>query len=211
MLLQLLFLQAFEDKGWHFYNEGQSQQEEPPKTLEEFKEKTKKALEEAIWDPSPTKVLCYLRLQKIYMDKGQKFSDVWIKTMRQHPDLDNTVKHPTAHYGVSQNKLRETKENKRLLDKSKSKYYLLLFVSDNHHSKIFKDAVLDMAKQQSYQVQVIDVSEREEVLKQWQVKSVPALLLMNVETEHFTILSYSVIAADEIEKRIVQAIEEDRS
>jgi conjugal transfer pilus assembly protein TraF len=64
--------------------------------LEAYQKALSEAGQTASWNPTPTNVERYIRLQKVSLDKGGLFSDLWRRVVWNNPDLDYTLQRPTG-------------------------------------------------------------------------------------------------------------------
>ena len=207
MLIFFIFSKFFDAKeeGWHFYRDTLPV-EEIPKTLPELKKQLQEALDLAIWKPTPTNVLRYMKKQKMLMEKSEQFSNMWAQTLIAHPECDPTIKNPTSYYGSLQSRATEEKKNAVQLQKHMKDYALFLVVSKDEMSAALTAVVKDMAKYRGYQIMVVNGQEKSHNLVQFGIKRLPALLMIHVPTGKRFILTYTLIGADKIEERMVTVI-----
>ncbi len=94
--------------------EPQPPQIQPPAapielTVEWLQVNTKKYMHKAIDDPSPENVRAYLYLQRLMLDKSQRFADATQLALITDPLLDENTRRPIASFGGTQ-KNRESED-----------------------------------------------------------------------------------------------------
>jgi conjugal transfer pilus assembly protein TraF len=77
--------------------------EEPaPLSAEWFRKNLERYRDQAIDDPTPENVAAYYYLQRVMMDKAQRFTDVARHVVMSDPYLDETVRRPIATYAANE-------------------------------------------------------------------------------------------------------------
>jgi conjugal transfer pilus assembly protein TraF len=79
--------------------------------LEAYQKALDQAGRTASWNPTPANVERYIRLQKVSLDKGSLFSDLWRRVVWNNPDLDYTVQRPTG--AVAKNEFDAERQSDR--------------------------------------------------------------------------------------------------
>lgn len=64
--------------------------------LQAFQKELSEALQVATWKPTPENVEKYFLLQRVALNKGGEFADVWRRMIWSRPDLDYTLQRPVA-------------------------------------------------------------------------------------------------------------------
>lgn len=67
--------------------------------LEAFQKALNEARQTAVWEPTPANVERYYRLQRVALDKGGLFADLYRRLVWTNPDLDYTLKRPVMEVG----------------------------------------------------------------------------------------------------------------
>ncbi|MBK5962698.1 conjugal transfer protein TraF [Thiocystis minor] len=70
----------------------------PPLSAAWLRANLERYQQQAIDDPSPTKVALYLYLQKIALDKASRFTDAFQRVVQSDPALDETTRQPVGNY-----------------------------------------------------------------------------------------------------------------
>lgn len=77
-------------------------EDSPPLSTEWLRLNMPKFLDRAIDDPTPENVRAYYYLNRVWLDKGNKFSDVAQEVVTQDAFLDETTRRPLATYAANE-------------------------------------------------------------------------------------------------------------
>jgi len=102
-------------RGWHWYQEKLTSPDpeekaapdsddsissnDPIERMKEVQKTVKRALDEAVLNPSEENVRHYIMLQNQMMQQAGKFTHYWQAALLEHPSLDYSIKHPTNSLG----------------------------------------------------------------------------------------------------------------
>lgn len=221
MLFSPLLAHFFDtkDEGWHFYHDRtilstkedktapKTMPKNSPKSLKELKKQAEELLEEAVWNPTLQNIGRYQRIQKHIMDKSERFAHVWAENLLLEPDLDNTIDDPTSYYGVLAQKEEAAHRKKRNIQRIAAHFALVLVIEDSYLSRNLHRIVKNMVAEHKIPLIVIDARYDAASQKaQWHIKRIPALLMVEKTSGHFSTITYALHAQDELEKRMMHVL-----
>ena len=149
------------------------------------------------------------------MNQSELFSKAWVMNVFTNPSLDETIKNPTAQtarFVVYENERKHTESTIKGL---KNSYGLFYFYSGScAYCKAFSPIVKQFADKYGWEVVAISLDGAPSdtftswqadngIAKQWDVKNVPAVFAINLETNDVIPVANGFVAVDEMEKRIV--------
>jgi conjugal transfer pilus assembly protein TraF len=195
-----------------------SEANKPNKAVTELAEKRKvleEAMAESILRPTQHNVA---RVQKLHyqgLNQSQKFSRIWMQNLLQNPELDATVKHPVTQFGIH---LKKEDDQLKLEARVKtlSQHYGLFFIYQGNCT--FCQGMEGIVKQLSdkYGWKVLGVSQdgimlpefpdskRDNGISQaWGIKGVPAVFVVNPETEQVIPIGHGLISLDQLERNLI--------
>ena len=217
-------------KGWHWYQPQRDvasdmkdrskpfEANKPKSATDELSEKRKvleEAMAESVLRPTPQNVARVQKLQYQWLNQSQKFSGIWMQNLLQNPNLDATVKHPVTQFGIH---LKKEDDQLRLEArvKSLSQNYGLFFIYQGHCK--FCQGMAGVVKQLSdkYGWKVLGISQDGHILPEfpeskrdngishaWGIKGVPAVFVVNPETEQVIPIGHGLISLDQLERNLI--------
>jgi len=173
------------------------------------------AMAESILRPTPQAVVKVQKLQHQWLNQSKKFSGVWMQNLLQNPELDATVKHPVTQYGIH---LKKEDDQLKLEARVKalSHHYGLFFIYQGNCK--FCQGMAGIVKQLSdkYGWKVLGISQDGLMLQEfpdskrdngisqaWGIKGVPAVFVVNPETEQVTPIGHGLISLDQLERNLI--------
>ena len=219
--------------GWHFYcDRAEERREDPPRmrpdppsakdgsSATERIAALRKALEEAraeaILDPTPAKVIAYLRLQQETLQRAAVFSDAFRRTVWATPELDYTLKRPVGALAKQLWSDERRQARDRALASLKDRYGLIyLGHAGCAACRVFGPLLRAFATRHG--LDVLAVSLTGEALEGWPKAvadqgraarlglgnaPVPALVLFDTATKRVLPVGFGVMAEDEMAERI---------
>ena len=173
------------------------------------------AMAESILRPTPQAVVKVQKLQHQWLNQSKKFSGVWMQNLLQNPELDATVKHPVTQYGIH---LKKEDDQLKLEARVKalSHHYGLFFIYQGNCK--FCQGMAGIVKQLSdkYGRKVLGISQDGLMLQEfpdskrdngisqaWGIKGVPAVFVVNPETEQVTPIGHGLISLDQLERNLI--------
>lgn len=200
------------------HKQDKSEANKPNKAVTELAEKRKileEAMAEAILRPTPQNVARVQKLQYQWINQSQKFSSLWMQNLLQNPELDATVKHPVTQFGIH---LKKEDDQLKLETrvKSLSQHYGLFFIYQGNCT--FCQGMAGVVKQLSekYGWKVLGISQDGHVLPEfpeskrdngisqaWGIKGVPAVFVVNPETEQVIPIGHGLISLEQLERNLI--------
>lgn len=211
------------ERGWFWYEvmeepEKEEPLEQPPPpqpeiTVDDIHKTGDQLLNKAIIEPTKENIHAYLVWQKFVLDRSQQFTEVWQTVIREHPELDETVNHPTSTLGVQLAAAEEKKSVKEVIEKvSEMGEILYFFTSTCPYCK--EQGRLLTAFRQNYPIGIMAVSLDGQGMEGWDdyqvdqgqarnlgVDQVPALFLL-IPPNTVIRVGTGLMTYDEIERRL---------
>lgn len=172
----------------------------------------------ALVDPTPHNVETYMRVQKEMVDRSEKFSKTWQQVVLSSADLNPEVKNPTAQYARHvQNDIDKANKEKTIGLLSKT-YGLIYFFKDNcPYCTGFAPIVQLFAEKYNWNVMAIsldgsasdvfsDARPDNGIAQALDIKSVPALIAYNGETNDVIPISYAMTSLDQLENNVMALV-----
>ena len=174
-------------------------------------------LDRAIDDPTPENVEAYKFLERIAMDKSQRFAEMSIRTILGNPMLDEAMRRPLADFGALQLN-RESKENTDSRLKAIAKESGLYFFFASTCGFCEKQAPVLKMLERVYGYSILPVSLdggglRNNVFpdfvvdqgqaKRFGVRGTPSLFLANTKSGDIIHLGEGLMSLDNLKERIL--------
>jgi len=191
----------------------------PPLSAEWIRENLEKYQRAAIDDPTPENVAAFLYIQRVMLDKSQRFSEKVKHMVQMDPYLDQGTRRPIASYGGAQFSRDVMAARQRLLAQiARQAGVFFFFQSGCGHCDI--QAPVLKSLQQRYGFIVFPISMDGQPLKnndfpeyaldrgqarQLQVIQTPAMFLGQPRTRNIIPLGQSTLSRDQLEDRILTA------
>jgi len=177
-----------------------------------------KYLERATDNPTQENVAAYLYLQRLSVDKAQRFADATQTVIQQEPLLDETLRRPTATFGAAQKSARANAQmNEALSDLAEQVGIWVFFRSDCANSLKIKSPLESLQRQYGFNIYPISMDGNPlegffdtYVVDQGQSKSLqvietPAVYLANPKDNAISPVSQGLVAVPELKRRILIA------
>lgn len=199
---------------------------EPPKeqpiklTVEWIKENAPKYRRLAIDDPTPENVRAYLYLQRLMMDKSQRYADAVQKVLLTDPLLDENTRRPTSGFGGTQANTEAEKVMTALFDRLSKRAGLWFFFRQEEMGMNNIQAGVLEALERTTGIQVFAISMDGASLpnnqypnakqdqghsKQLQIIQTPAMFLVRPGTKQITPVAQAAMALPDLKRRILLA------
>lgn len=99
------------EQGWFWFDDpkvaskkqssdGLNTPSDPTEQVMLARQKLKKALDNAIMDPTPQNVQTYIALQNQMSERANLFANTWQKVIHDNPELNYSIEHPTSNVGL---------------------------------------------------------------------------------------------------------------
>jgi len=230
-LLQADFFKRHAE-GWHWYQDPPQKEEpspqketrkpsfevrsslSPTQRIEAQKKEVEDALNLAIMEPTTENVRNYIVLQKQVMDRSEEFANVWQKTIMTHPELDETLNHPSDQNALHvYNDLKRQDMQKQIKALSQEYGLFFFFKGACPYCHGFAPLVKDFSKTYGWSVLAVsldggkvkefpDAKTDNGIASRLNIQSVPALLAIHPKTGDVIPLAYGMVSLSEIERRI---------
>lgn len=202
-----------------------SQKDPPPEqpiemTVEWLQENVKKYMHKAIDDPSPDNVRAYLYLQRLMLDKSQRFADATQMALLTDPYLDENTRRPIATFGGTQ-KNREAEDiMEDLFARISNRVGVWFFYRHEEGSMnaIQAGVLKKLAHATGLTVQAIsmdgsllpngyypDAKVDQGQSKMLNIVQTPALFLVNPSTNQIMPIGQAALALPDLKKRVLVA------
>lgn len=193
--------------------------EPPPFSAEWITINQPKYLNRALDEPSPENVAAYYYLQRVMMDKSQRFSDMSQAVVVGDPILDESTRRPLASFGAAQASRESHAETNALLSKLGQDIGIWFFFQSSCSFCEKQVGVQEMLAQ-AYGIKTYAISLDGKPLasgkfpnyvvdqgqsRQLNVVQTPAMFLAKPSTGELAPLGQGMLALDELKKRILIA------
>ena len=182
----------------------------------------KKRLEDlkviAMINPTPANVEAYMRRQHAMITRAETFSKTWQQVVLTHPDLNPEVHNPTAQFAkpiVYDG--QENRKKQMIADLSKTHGLIYFFKGNCPYCTGFAPIVQLFAKKYNWQVMAVSMDgSSSDVFPEARpdngigatlnLKSVPALMAFNAETQDVIPISYAMTSLDQLEQNVMTLV-----
>ncbi len=218
-------------EGWAWYEERRKHEEEkvlpktpatPSEQLQEIRQKIEEKLAKAVLEPTPENIKAYMTEQQKWVDHSAYFAQVWEKILLSYPHLDNTAKSlPVSQYGLQYHKQEQQIKKESLIASLAKSYGLFFFYEGKSEiSLFFGQIVKEFSKKYDMQTVAISVdgvkiegfeSHKKDngIASTLGVDVMPALYLIDPQTDTAVPISFGLVGMDKIEDNIVLQFQED--
>lgn len=216
-------------EGWAWYEDQKKEKEVPTptsiatpsiKTAKEEIELQKQIVEEklanAILNPTTENLLSYMAAQKQVVAQAANFSQSWVKTLINHPELDARLQEfPTSQYGIQVQKQTLQKKKEQLIQSLAKTHGLFYFYEgENPISQAFAMVVQEF--QAKYNFELLAISQdhvliqgfennqiNNGIIQNLEIKHVPSLYLVEPLQQNVIAIAFGLASMDQIENNFV--------
>jgi len=191
----------------------------PPLSAQWIRENLEKYQMKAIDDPTPENIAMFLYLQRVMLDKAQRFSEGVTRVVQFDPLLDENTRRPTASFGGAVSSRQALEARRDILNRiAHPDGIFFFFRSDCQHCEV--EAPLLKTLEQVYGFKVFPVSldgrplpnnlfgnyvpDRGQAQKLGVVQT-PAMFLGRPDNREVLLISQSTMARPQLEERIIEA------
>lgn len=189
--------------------------------LQRIREELEEALSLAILHPTPSHIQSFQRMQQRWVNRSEEFSSQWMKNLIEYPSLDATARSPTSHFGV---RVRRELEQQQMEDKIRpyTKTHGLFFFYQGKCKYCQAMAPIIKMLSDKYGWKVIGVTQDGMFLPEfpgskkdngiaeaWGIQWVPAVFVVQPETEIVKPISYGVGSLEQVEKNLVRQLDDN--
>ena len=188
------------------------------KQMETFKKQLEDLKVIALVNPTPQNVASYMRVQKEMVDRSENFSKTWQQVVLTNADLNPEVQNPTAQYAQHIQHDVKTQQKKQTIARLSKTYGLIYFFKGNcPYCTGFAPIVKMFADKYNWQVMAVsldgspsdifpDARPDNGIGEALQVKSVPALIAYNADTNDIIPISYAMTSLDQLENNVMALV-----
>lgn len=227
------------ERGWFWYEEPVTEEPEPepepepqnivaqpgpqtgptPLSAQWLRDNLEKYQIQAIDNPSPENIERYFYLQRVMLDKAQRFSEGMTRVVQFDPYLDQNTRRPLSSFGGAESSRIALKEKREVLTRiAQQAGIFFFFKSSCQHCEI--QAPLLKNLQELYGFKVFPVSldgqplpnnlfgsfERDQgQAKKLGVVQTPAMFLGRPGTREVLLIAQSTMPKPQLEERIIEA------
>lgn len=221
--------------GFHWYTQEQEEPRLKPiqklpdvpkltpyEQLMEVRKATLNKLASALIEPSFDATFEYMKAQQGYAKNNQKFVQYWQQVLLVHPELDHSLNFPTDNAAIA---IRNDSTNvlvEKIVAEASKRYGLILFYKGNSPiSQKFVMHLVPFAKASNFSMITVTTDGQpieglpnpksvplEVVQKTMPLESryMPALFLVNLETQKMSPLSYGYASVTELKERLLDMV-----
>jgi conjugal transfer pilus assembly protein TraF len=188
--------------------------------METFKKQLEDLKVIALVSPTPSNVEAYMRIQKEMVDRSEDFSKTWQQVVLNTAELNPKVENPTAQYARHIKNDQLTEQKSKTIHGLAQTYGLIYFFKGNcPYCTGFAPIVKMFADKYNWQVMAVSLDgSPSEVFEDSRpdngigealnIKSVPALIAYNAETNDVIPISYAMTSLDQLENNIMALVGE---
>ena len=200
-------------------NVAPTQARTPYEELMEMKRQTLNTLSQALITPSYETTYDYMKIQQTYAKRNQAFVRYWQQVLMTHPELDHTLIFPTDNSAIAIRNDETSALMERVIHEGSKKYGLILFYQGK--SSVSQKMAAHLAPfANASHFSMISVTTDGQPIEglpnpkniplsvvqrkmDMQARYMPALFLVNLETEQMSPLSYGFVSTTELKERLL--------
>ncbi|MBY0281584.1 MAG: type-F conjugative transfer system pilin assembly protein TraF [Alphaproteobacteria bacterium] len=225
-------------EGWHWYHQPVIEEEkedkmpllqadssdstykrslknDPNELMKAYRREIERRLNLALINPTPFNVEQYQVIQKDLMNRSERFSKAWQRTLLENPTLDHSIEFPTSQIARHVYLDEERKERQERIKALSQSYGLFFFYRANcPYCHAFAPIVKRFAETYGWDVLAIsldgssiaefpDAKPDQGQAAELGIEVVPSLFAVNPQTGHILPISHGMTTQDEIEKHIL--------
>lgn len=186
--------------------------------IEELRAERERRLNTAVMQPTPENMRAYLEVNTLMLRKSALFSDMWRRTVWEHPEFDFNTQHPFANFAQADLRQMRSRQKAEIATGLSQSHGLLFFYKASCPYCKLQAPVLRMLSSQ-YGIEVLAISLDGSVMEEWPeakpdngismvvsggrgIDIVPTLYLVSRATRQAIALGSGVLALDEIIERM---------
>jgi conjugal transfer pilus assembly protein TraF len=206
--------------GWHWYQDpkadqpsSEKTQQDPSKQMQSLQISIKRAMDNAILNPTPENIKAYIEIQNRVAAQASVFADVWRRALWTYPQLDYSLAHPTnqtAKHAYLDKERAKMESAIHMLSKTDGLFFFFKGSCPYCHQM----APLVKSFAEHYGFSIIPISMdgdalpefpnaklNQSVAAQLHVTAVPALFMVNPNLHRIIPIASGLISADELIQR----------
>ncbi|MBY0280997.1 MAG: type-F conjugative transfer system pilin assembly protein TraF [Alphaproteobacteria bacterium] len=193
----------------------QTRKNDPNELMKAYRGEIERRLNLALINPSPFNVQRYQAIQKDLMNRSERFSKIWQRTLLENPALDHSVEFPTSQVSRHVYLDEQRKEKAEKIKALSGSYGLFFFYRGNcpychafapivkRFAETYHWDVLAISLDGSSMLEFPDAKTDQGQAAQLGVGVVPSLFAVNPQTGHILPISHGMTTQDEIENHIL--------
>jgi conjugal transfer pilus assembly protein TraF len=210
-------------KGWWWYEDPPAVQQEEkseapdlapytPDQLwtmdaDELRQYAEEVKKEAVRLPSEQNVRRHYVVQDVIRRKAVAFANASEMVWQKYPELSVAKDSPLAAPGRKAVTREKVEERERVLEKSRENFALLYFKSESCPFCTDQESILGYFQDRfRWTIKPIDVDLRPEVASRFDIRTTPALVLIQRGARDFIPVTVGVASASEIESKLYRGI-----
>jgi conjugal transfer pilus assembly protein TraF len=161
----------------------------------------------AVMKPSEQNVYEYLFIQDMARRKAHAYTNVFSYVTQKHPELSMTADYPLTAPGrnVLVRQQQDSREDK--IRQSSDSFALVYFYSPTCQFCQAQSNILKyFMDKYNWDIRSIDINENSPVAARFNVQSVPRLIVIQRNNDHYMTLSVGVISMNDLEHRLYKSI-----
>lgn len=207
--------ETFEKSESFELNPKKTSKNDPNELMKAYRGEIERRLNLALINPTPFNVQRYQAIQKDLMNRSERFSKTWQRTLLENPTLDPSVAFPTSQIARHVYLDEQRKEKEEKIKGLSQSYGLFFFYRGNcPYCHAFAPIVKRFAETYTWDVLAIsldgsnlsefpDAKPDQGQAAQLGVEVVPSLFAVNPQTGHILPISHGMTTQDEIENHIL--------
>jgi conjugal transfer pilus assembly protein TraF len=193
-----------------------NQEQDPTLTKQQVQAYFESKLDKAVFYPTKDNVKNFIELQNKGMEQADLFTDTWKAVLRENPQLDEELKHPSSQFALNIAKDAHWENVQQAIKEIKQDYGLIYFFVDGYWSQAMAKIVSSVARRHGIEVLAVSIdgsallssfSFSETVLDngisdRMKVPHFPALYAVNHKEQTWFPIAFGVRAESDIEESI---------
>lgn len=217
------------ERGWHWYEQGNP---EPQKEstegkgqnsyahqLSNYRKRGEELRAKAILEKTPASVKDLMLWEKTMWDNSEKFGTVWQAVLRENPQLDYSVTHPTTQFARHLYIDEQKKAIVASIQQIRNDYGLMFFFKEScSYCHGMAPIITSFAERYGFALHSISldggkisslrrINNDNGISQRFNVTMVPAVIAVNPSTGEYFPIANGAVSQQELEERLFQIAE----
>lgn len=210
-------------EGFYFYKDPEEAKKEEEKTevksqapetdpwkmpVDDFKKILEEIRKTAVQIPTEENVTEYIKMQDVARRKARAFTNVYLLTLKKHPEYDASSGYPDAVPGRAALYADQSEEIGRTLNEASEDFALIYLYSKSCKLCEAQDRIMAMFSRRfpEWNIRRIDIGENPEIAERLKITAVPSAVLVFRNTGEHIPVSAGVVALGELTGNIHKGI-----
>lgn len=217
--------------GWHWYHNSvkrkskkslllSPEKRDASQQIKSIKKTMKRALDNAILNPTSKNVMNYIVLQNQLSRRAYLFSAIWQQALMSHPELNFSLEHPTNNVALQIYHGKQNRDiNKAILEFSKHYGLVYFYKSQCRYCQRFSPIIKAFAQDNGIKIIPVTLDgiklpefpdsriDNGQAVK-FNVTMTPSLYAVDPYTEKAFPVSYGLVTTDELKEGILRIIKQ---